>query len=100
MTGREIFAQEDFVANDDAGASADIDRDGNDDEAEIDRMYKQAAAAQDAARAAEPESAEKAPDAVPAGLTEQEAEELFDESSDDELLDSLAQDLQAAAIDT
>eukprot|EP00877_Chromochloris_zofingiensis_P008620 jgi/Chrzof1/4010/Cz13g17040.t1 len=61
LNGREIFLQEGFTAQDDAGAAGEFVRD--DDEERINEMFKQASAAQRAAREAEeqqPTSSEEA----------------------------------------
>lgn len=51
MTGREIFLQDGFTAEDDVGASEQYTRDG-DEEAEFKRIQAQAEAARQAAHAA------------------------------------------------
>lgn len=112
LTGREIFAEEGFVAQDDASASDTYAREV-DDEAAIKKMHAEAAAALEKAKVSgeapsEPVAAEEA--ATAAGgqadgtgakpaveLTEQEEEDLFGDDDDDEddgLLDELASDLK------
>lgn len=108
LTGREIFAQEGFVAADDVSASDAYTREV-DDEAEIKRIEAEANAAQQAARDLEdsaaaaaatteasqpPQPAVSLDEAAPkVTLTAKEEEELFDdddEDSDDDLLDEMA----------
>jgi hypothetical protein len=101
MTGREIFAEEGFVAQDDASASDAYVREV-DEEAEIKRMHEEAQAALEQARVSapsEPAAAVEEPEAAESTkvqLTEQEEEDLFgddDDDDDDGLLDELASDL-------
>lgn len=103
MTGREIFAQEGFIATDDASASDAYTREV-DEEAEIKRMHKEAEEALAQARA---QAAAAPPAAEPAGadgdggaaapaavLTAEEEEDLFDDDDDDdEVLEALTGDL-------
>lgn len=100
LTGREIFAEEGFVAQDDASASDAYTREV-DEEAAIKRMHEEAKAAIEQAQVSAPsEAAEVAPPAsIPPAvkLTDQEEEDLFgdedDDDDDDGLLDELASDL-------
>lgn len=85
LTGREIFAEEGFIAQDDIGASAVYEREV-DEEAEIKKVSK---AAEEAAAAAAVD--------VTQLLSKEEAEDLFDDD-DDDLLDELEGDLQAKAV--
>ena len=114
LTGREIFAEEGFIAQDDASASDAYSREV-DEEAEIKRMHEEAAAAAEAARAQagahEPGEGAGEQDAAgdgagPSGtgvpvvqLTEQEEEDLFgddDDDDDDGLLDELQESLKVS----
>ncbi|PRW34000.1 zinc finger CCCH domain-containing 11 [Chlorella sorokiniana] len=121
LTGREIFLEEGFVAQDDVSASDAIERDRSQEEDEIKRMEQQAAEALQQARAASTAAAGAAPAeaaAAAAGsgaggsgaggggvattlqLSAAEAEELFDDDDDDdddELLDDLEEDLAKKA---
>ncbi|KAL4522608.1 hypothetical protein Ndes2526A_g01027 [Nannochloris sp. 'desiccata'] len=108
LTGREIFSEEGFVAQDDASASDAYTREV-DEEAAIKRMHEEAKAAMEQAKVpalseagGETETAAAAAEVAPAStaaaakLTEQEEEELFgddDDDDDDGLLDELASDL-------
>ncbi|KAL4423266.1 hypothetical protein ABPG77_004535 [Micractinium sp. CCAP 211/92] len=120
-TGREIFLEEGFVAQDDLGASDNIEREGREqEEADIRRMEQQAAEAVQQARAASAAEAAAAASGTGSGdaaaeqqaggggggvattlqLSAQEAEELFDDDDDDDdagLLDELEEDLQSKA---
>ncbi|EFN55747.1 hypothetical protein CHLNCDRAFT_134088 [Chlorella variabilis] len=121
LSGREIFLEEGFVAQDDLGASDAIEREG-DEEAAIKRMQQQAeeamqqarvaSAAEAAAPAAAAGGGAPAADAQQAGssgggdvaaklhLSAQEADELFgdeDEDDDEDLLDELEEDLKSKA---
>jgi DRG Family Regulatory Proteins, Tma46 len=117
LSGREIFAEEGFVAQDDVSASDAYVREV-DEEAAIKKMHEEAATAMEQAKvngeaptAAEAGTAaagtgdgggtSTAPTAAAAGgakveLTEQEEEDLFgdDDDDDDGLLDELASDLK------
>jgi hypothetical protein len=93
LTGREIFAEEGFIATDDVSASVDVTRE-RDEEAEIKKMHEEAAAAMERARTegGEAPAAEAAADgasgSAPAPavqLTAQEEEDLFDDDSDVDL---------------
>ena len=87
LTGREIFAQEGFVAMDDVSASDAYVREV-DEEAEIKRMHDEAEAALAQARTGAPAAEPK--------LTAREEEELFasdDDEEEDDLLDALAEKL-------
>ncbi|KAI7837815.1 hypothetical protein COHA_008303 [Chlorella ohadii] len=119
ITGREIFLEEGFVAQDDVSASDAIERDRSQEEDEIRRMEQQAADALQQARAASAAAAEAAPAeaAAAAGgtgaggasgsgaggggvattlqLSAAEAEELFDDDDDDDDDDALLDDLEA-----
>jgi hypothetical protein len=114
MTGREIFAQEGFIATDDGGATDAYSREV-DEEAQIKRMHAQAVEAQAAAQAAaaglegstapQAEGAEQGEAARPASapkvtLSQEEEEGLFasDDDDDDALLDELADNLAHAAV--
>lgn len=108
LTGREIFSEEGFVAQDDASASDAYTREV-DEEAAIKRMHEEAKAAMEQAKVpalseagGETETAAAAAEVAPAStaaaakLTEQEEEDLFgddDDDDDDGLLDELASDL-------
>lgn len=109
LTGREIFAEEGFVAQDDASASDAYSRE-TDEEAAIKKMHQEAAAALEKARVAGEAPVEAVEETAAAKvtqgdgsdsaaaavqLTEQEEEDLFgeDEDDDDGLLDELASDL-------
>jgi len=101
LTGREIFAEEGFVAQDDASASDAYTREV-DEEAAIKRMHEEAKAAMGQAKVSAPSEAAEEAEAVSAStapavkLTKQEEENLFgddDDEDDDGLLDELASDL-------
>lgn len=92
MTGREIFAMEGFVAQDDASASDAYQRD-TDHEEEIKQMHASAAEALQRARLAEGngtnfESASQGSTTVQ--LTAQEEAELFDDDDEDDDIDEEA----------
>jgi hypothetical protein len=109
LTGREIFAEEGFIAQDDIGASAVYEREV-DEEAEIKKVSK---AAEEAAAAAATAAAAKESEGRDGGgggggggegtadvtklLSKEEAEDLFDDDDDDDLLDELEGDLQVKA---
>jgi hypothetical protein len=110
FTGREIFAEEGFIATDDIGATDAFEREV-DEEAEIARVQAKALLELERTRAnggdaAEPADASdgKATAAAAGGveLTQAEAEELFGESDEDELeddmLEELAGDLEKSAV--
>lgn len=93
LTGREIFAEEGFIAQDDVSASVEITRE-RDEESEIKKMHEEAAAAIENARIASGEApaAEAASGSAPPAvqLTAAEEEDLFDDDDDDVDLDELA----------
>lgn len=115
LTGREIFAEEGFIAQDDASASDAYTREV-DEEAEIKRMHEEAAAAAETARAQAGEGGDAnglgeagaGGQGAPAGdgaglssgaaagvqLTEQEEEDLFGESDEDDDEDGLLDEMQ------
>lgn len=100
LTGREIFAQEGFIAQDDVSASDTYVREV-DEEAEIMRVHEAAQAALEHSkleRVEPPETVNGASGETGEGdgvvLTAQEEEELFEEDDDeDALLDALTEDL-------
>jgi hypothetical protein len=105
LTGREIFALEGFVAQDDASAS-DVYHREVDDEQMIKKMHEEAAAALERARSGqngavgEPAGSQTASAAGSAvQLTAQEEAELFDDDieDEDEMLEAMTSELGALA---
>ena len=99
LTGREVFALEGFVAEDDAGAAGGYERE-RDEEAEIAAVAAKAAAAEAAARAEA--SGGGAAGAAPAGPSaaalDEAADLLADDDDDDEDLDALEASLAGASV--
>mmetsp|Transcript_675 Transcript_675/g.1960 ORF Transcript_675/g.1960 Transcript_675/m.1960 type:complete len:411 (-) Transcript_675:102-1334(-) len=122
LTGREIFAEEGFVAEDDLSAAADYTRENDDEQAFAEARRKadeanaaaqqrggqggasapvDAGAAADAAeRRAEAAGSRSSAAAAAAQLSAQDAAELFDDDSDDEDedLEGLEEQLRGAAV--